>query len=210
MRNLSNVTLICADSVNPRRGVDALLASAEEIEFGAVKMLSHGWQSLSWGDVPTKVEFIESPPLNDKGEYSNFILKELIRFVSTDFAMVIQWDGYVWNPDAWTDEFLNYDYVGARWFWDNIVGNGGFSLRSKKLLTLTRAFNFGGSYHPEDASICRVFRDQFEGFGIKFAPPEIALKWGVENETYTGQFGWHGGAFPRGVAGMVPKVVGLK
>ena len=35
-------------------------------------------------------------------------------------------------PEAWTDDFFNYDYIGATWD-DGVVGNGGFSWRSRKL-----------------------------------------------------------------------------
>jgi hypothetical protein len=41
------------------------------------------------------------------------------------------------NPAAWDPEFLDWDYIGAKWFWAEAgkrVGNGGFSLRSYKLL----------------------------------------------------------------------------
>src|ERR1700687_3454326 len=41
------------------------------------------------------------------------------------------------TPAAWREEFLGCDYIGAQWFWHDDamrVGNGGFSLRSRKLL----------------------------------------------------------------------------
>jgi len=62
------------------------------------------------------------------------------RRIDTQFTLVTQWDGYVINAEAWTEEFLDYDYIGARWIGDVVkaagsppeynVGNGGFSLRS--------------------------------------------------------------------------------
>ena len=51
--------------------------------------------------------------------------------------LLIQWDGYVVNPEAWDPAFLGCDYLGAKWYWHDDgmrVGNGGFSLRSRRLL----------------------------------------------------------------------------
>ena len=49
----------------------------------------------------------------------------------------MQWDGYAVNPGAWDAAFLDCDYLGAKWSWHKDamrVGNGGFSLRSRRLL----------------------------------------------------------------------------
>ena len=32
----------------------------------------------------------------------------------TDFVLTIQHDGFILNPDAWRDDFFDYDYIGAR------------------------------------------------------------------------------------------------
>ena len=54
--------------------------------------------------------------------------------------LIIQHDGFILNHKAWDNEFLNYDYIGAPVYWMGNklieVGNGGFSLRSKKLLKI--------------------------------------------------------------------------
>ena len=57
---------------------------------------------------------------------------DLYKHINTDFCLVVQYDGKVSDPDLWNDDFLNYDYIGAAWT-DGYVGNGGFTLRSKKL-----------------------------------------------------------------------------
>ena len=71
-------------------------------------------------------------------ERNHLLLK---KYIDTDFCLIIQGDGFVIHPENWTDEFLKYDYIGAPW--RNLahysfirVGNGGFSLRSKKLLKI--------------------------------------------------------------------------
>jgi hypothetical protein len=51
--------------------------------------------------------------------YSHFIVKELDAYVETEYVLVIQYDGFILNPEAWTDEFLKYDYVGAPWWYED-------------------------------------------------------------------------------------------
>ena len=55
----------------------------------------------------------------------------------------MQWDSWIINPQQWTDQFLDYDYVGAPWLWhtDNYqVGNGGFALHSRQLANFLREY----------------------------------------------------------------------
>ena len=42
-----------------------------------------------------------------------FMLFMLWRVVHTDFALVVQDDGWVLDGKLWRDEYLNYDYIGA-------------------------------------------------------------------------------------------------
>jgi len=90
-------------------------------------------------------------------DYCDFCIKGMNSVVDTEFVLINQYDGIATNPPAWTDEFLEYDYVGslshvdhppvqgslvssgfyedykdANWF----TCGGGLSLRSKKLLTI--------------------------------------------------------------------------
>ena len=36
-------------------------------------------------------------------------------YIESDFALVVQDDGHIVNPNNWSDEFLAYDYIGAPW-----------------------------------------------------------------------------------------------
>jgi hypothetical protein len=86
------------------------------------------------------VEWVNINQINDIQDYNHFILKDLAAHISTDFALLIQWDGYILDTQYWRSDFMDYDYIGARWHWQPTgkrVGNGGFSLRSKNLLNLT-------------------------------------------------------------------------
>jgi hypothetical protein len=120
---------------------------------------------------------------------------------------VIQYDGFILNPDAWCDEYLDYDYIGAAWDelddgW--IVGNGGFSLRSKRLLALLQTDDtildptaLDPPDAPEDWYICVMIREYLEAHGIRFAPVDLAKRFSLEGGesvgvTWTNQFGFHG------------------
>jgi hypothetical protein len=137
------------------------------------------------------VEFVPvSRPLGSVVDYETFITKELHEHITTSHALMVQWDGYVLNGSAWDDKFLEYDFVGAPWFWDNVVGNAGFALISKKLLEELAKPEYEST--PFDTNLCRKYREQLEKAGFKFAPAELASKFSVENLPYEGQFGWHG------------------
>lgn len=107
----------------------------------------------------------------------------------------MQWDGFVVRPEAWDPGFLDFDYIGAIWpqFDDGaVVGNGGFSLRSKRLLEACQSLDV--SSHPEDVTICRTHRVLLEQeFGIRFADPATAARFSYERSNRTGaEFGFHG------------------
>lgn len=136
-------------------------------------------------------------------EYSKYYIKHLTEHIDTEHVLIIHADGYIQNPDAWDNDWLQYDYIGATWgYKDNMnVGNGGFSLRSKKLLDILSRLELD-VYHPEDDIICRKLRPMLEKtYGIKFAPEEVANRFAIEaygahafptGNKYSGQFGFHG------------------
>jgi len=123
------------------------------------------------------------------------MLQELFHHIATSHALCIQWDGFVLNGGAWEPDFLDYDYIGAVWpqFSDrHNVGNGGFSLRSQRLLRACRSLRFDGSM-AEDILICRLCRDELESEGITFAPEAVASRFSFERTRPTGrEFGFHG------------------
>ena len=128
-------------------------------------------------------------------DYNKFLIKDLNSYINTDYVLTFQNDGFIANPNSWSDEFLDYDYIGAPWWYDddNNVGNGGFSLRSKRLLEVLASDDHIDEFAPEDHVICRVYGDYLkEKHGIKFAPESLASKFSVENGHFDDQFGFHG------------------
>jgi len=193
---LPDVTLIGIDCVNVDRLCRAAIQSLKGIDFGEVKILSSLIDDFS----NHNISFVNIPELKSRLEYTIFVMTELVKHVNTDYMLIFQHDGYVLNPDAWDDEFFNYDYIGAKWFFhpERKVGNGGFSLRSKRLMQRVSEIPYyecydrkTGELAQEDAFICRVIGQQLEEEGFRFAPEEIADRFSIENGIWTGEFGFH-------------------
>jgi hypothetical protein len=226
--NLDNVTLLCVDgsktvSQSVLNLYKALCVSADKVEFNSVKYI--GYNNVVDRD---DIEFVQTSAFT-VSKYSEFMLKGLNACIDTNFMISVQGDGFIINPQLWTDEFLEYDYIGAPFSYDlhfgpnshqylgasakwihesvrkkkkedvNLVGNGGFSLRSKKLLQETANCpfdNFGG---PEDVYICANYYDYFISRGIKFAPVDLASRFSLNIDMYSDPmemskhaFGFHG------------------
>lgn len=136
------------------------------------------------------------PPLAGRADYSRFVMKDLLQHIETEHVLLIQWDGYVVNPAAWSDDFLSHDYIGARWGFEkdlHCVGNGGFSLRSRRLLEALQDTEID-LFEPEDVKICRHYRPLLESrYGIRYALPEVADRFSFESTYPQGKpLGFHG------------------
>jgi hypothetical protein len=186
-----SITICAIDCVMPFFAGRAIEKSCKELFFDNAILFSHEKISGKFNSIIIdKINSIES--------YNYFILNNLDDFIDTDFLLLVQWDGYVINPYCWQDENFHYDYIGAVWpqYTDKYnVGNGGFSLRSKKLLSALKFMSKDFIYdQPEDLVICRSLRENLENaHNIIFSPCEIANKFSYEqNETTVDTFGFHG------------------
>lgn len=201
---LKNVTLVAVSSIKIEETIFSLLESMKEIDYYDVLLISHEIPK----NLPEKIKFKKCLQIKSIQEYNRFMLFDLSKFINSDFALVVQYDGYVLRPYRWDDVFLNYDYIGAPWrrggyFTDTKkavrVGNGGFSLRSKKLLNVFNDLNlsfvdFNIDKFNEDGVICVYFREELEKYGIRFAPVSIASKFSCEEKLFDSDvqsFGFH-------------------
>lgn len=187
---LSNVTLVAATSVAIPATARALTVSQRKLGFGEALFLS---DRPPPPDTPARWRRIA--PIRSRQDYSTFLLRELATHVATSHLLCVQWDGYVIDPDAWDPAFLDYDYVGAPWphFADGMrVGNGGFSLRSRRLVEACATLPI--TNESEDVAICRTHRPILEErFGLRFAPEAMARRFAYERFAPTGhEFGFHG------------------
>jgi len=134
-------------------------------------------------------------------DYNLIMIKNLWPHVVTEHALVIQYDGMAVNPTAWTDQFLDYDYIGAVWPWphhdaDSKVGNGGFSLRSKRLLDTLKHDNFNfipNTLRNEDLYIGVFYKQWLQSQGIVYPSVDVAQQFSHEHHPgYRPSFGFHG------------------
>ena len=191
MLNLPNITLIAVSSIRINETIYALSESSRNIQFNSVKLVSHWYPK----GLPSNISFEECQNIDSIDKYSHYIMFDLIKHVNTDYCLLIQHDGYILRPDKWDNIFLDYDYIGAPWpikdnayitkFGEHIrVGNGGFSLRSKKLLEAPFKYNIPfvqeQGFYNEDGNLCVYSRDKLLELGIKYAPINIAAKFSHE------------------------------
>jgi hypothetical protein len=145
---LPQVTLCAATSVNVQATVRALEACLAQVSFADCKLFT----DTDIRPDKSEIRVVPISPLTSSEAYSNFLLTELAEHIETSHCLVVQWDGHILDARHWRPEFLEYDYIGASWpqFDDgHDVGNGGFSLRTHRLMKACGERGFT-SCHPED------------------------------------------------------------
>ena len=189
---LPTVTLCAVTSVNFPATLAALEACLDQVEFAEALLLT----DAEAAPAPSDIRVVPIPRIASVAAYSRFMLQDLADHVNSPHCLVVQWDGFVLDALQWDAGFLDCDYVGAPWpqFDDGRdVGNGGFSLRSRRLLEACRdpRFRHGGA---EDVAICRVNRTLLEEeHGLRFANRATAARFAFERSAPPGPtFGFHG------------------
>lgn len=195
MINLPEVTLVCIDCINHGAAISAIKKSLFHVK--PAKTIFFSDRDF---DIPGVETVNLHNPVRSKRDYSSFVLKGLAWYIETDYVLIIQADGYVIDGEQWDDDYLNYDLLGAPWPYDHDrrIGNGGCSLRSKKLLNVVAEDDFIDVLHPEDQSLCIIYKFYLEEkYGIKFAPEELASKFAYELiEPTKKTFAFHGWHWP--------------
>lgn len=194
MINLPDVTLLAVSSVEIPATIEAIERSCEGINFGAVKLITHEKPEGLSDDI----EYAYMPKMTDIMQFNHLAFEDLGQYVNTSHALLIQHHGYVLRPELFRDKWLEYDYCGAPWRWsldayichetgEHIrVGNGGFSLRSKKLMDIPKKYNIPliheNFYYNEDGNIAVYNRVKFLELGVKYMPLEDACVFSYEND----------------------------
>lgn len=181
MKSLSNVTLVSI--IN---GDSYIIPTIKSMEVTLRSIIPASSIIVCPQKIPShsSITHIEDPV---EGDYSQWILANLHKFITTDFCLVHQWDSCVLDNSKWSDEFLKYDYIGAPWDFDgsNRVGNGGFSLRSKKFLLecskIAHLLPVGQFINGnEDYFACVTAYNYLKMKGCKYAPLNLARQFSVE------------------------------
>lgn len=176
MLSLPNVTLCCVYNVVPQLHLMAVDECLKHANFGDVKVFSPTFLALT--------------------DYERFVHYEIPKQITTSHILLIQWDSWIINPAAWRNEFLDYDYVGAPWWYEDRynVGNSGFCLLSKRLMEFLAdhetEFPIG---RPYDHVLCREYQKRLPQF--KWAPDMLAWRFAFERTAaypLDEVFGFHG------------------
>ena len=210
---LPNVTLIAVTSVEIEEHQMSLKISSQNIEFGAVKLLSSLPPEKKYSDI----EYVSVKPMG-MTDQNRFMVDDLHKCFETSHCLYVEAHSFVVNVDLWKEKFLEFDYIGAPWpnkiqmnpstsrvlssifigssglpgpipvlnMKENCVGSGGFSLRSRKLLKTVAKIGYDSIKAPiknEDLMICHYLYEEMIDKGIRFAPPKLAAQFAME--------GWH-------------------
>jgi len=198
-----------------QRTIDALIFCHKQCEFGAVKLICPTEQSLRYKNLLNRFGIVQHhiEPMTAH-EFSRFMVKNLHKYLVTKYLLNIQHDSAIIDVGKWDQRFFDYDYIGSPWSkmcgFENRVGNGGFSLRSKRFLKKSSELVYDPitnvDFHDhahEDWFLCVKHYHTLLKQRIKFAPLDLAAKFSVEHpieeKTYDhsvlssyDSFGFHG------------------
>lgn len=186
---LPDVTLCSVDCLYPELSAQALLASSSQCQCSRTMLFTDREICIPG------IETVIIPAIRSISEYSEFIVKKLAGYMSTSQVLIVQYDGFILDSSKWDAAWLDYDYIGAIWSRKDgcSVGNGGFSLRSRRLLDALQDPRIK-DLTPEDLAICCHYRALLEQeYGIRFAPESLARRFSFETvPPFSSAFGFHG------------------
>ena len=209
-----NISIVAISDIKLKETISALTKSSQSLNpkksflFTSKIIYLNKYQS-------ELIDIVQIAPINSIEKYSNFIIYELYQYLDTSHSLIVQWDGYICNQNKWDPNFLKYDYIGAPFVprdSDNnysrdkngnffIIGNGGFSLRSKRLLQAPKKYELKDDFtltnFHEDGFFCVLHRNFLESKGFLWAPFNIAKEFSIESplsfqDLKNLPFGFHG------------------
>lgn len=206
MRQVKNVTLMAISSIEINETINSLIKCSEKLEFDSVKLVSHEKPN----NLPSFIEYDYFPRINNIMDFNNFCWKDLHKFFDTSHVLTVQSHAWILRPELWEDSWLDFDWIGAPWKYcnDSYIthygehvrqGNGGFTLRSKKISEMPTKYNLPlnheRGFYNEDGNFCVYYRKIFLDLGIKYAPVEVAAKFSYEQSIPENEnvlpFGFH-------------------
>lgn len=147
-------------------------------------------------------------PIRSIAQYNALTLDHLPQWTACDRYLLIQWDGFVLDGCRWRDDFVDWDYIGAPWpHMAGAVGNGGFSLRSQRLLDAVQGLRIDEPKPDvdtaEDLQICLKYRPTLQARGLRFPDAGLAgafacerlpatPAWAAAGTQGISSFGFHG------------------
>jgi hypothetical protein len=133
-----------------------------------------------------EIYHIKNEPINSIGDYNRLMLsKRLWRNILSERVLIFQHDSGLLRTGI--EDFLEWDYCGAPWAWQEHGGNGGLSIRNPKaMMQIIDKGTWNGTLN-EDHHICNVMHE----FGMNLAPREVCSKFSVEAVFQLQTIGFH-------------------
>jgi hypothetical protein len=180
MLSLPDVTLVLIETREHDLAQLALEDCERNAEFCDVLIFTDRPSQFIRAD--RRIVAVEDWP--NKESWSRCFWYDVPLHVRTSHVLSIQWDSWIVAPEMWRDEYLEYDYIGAPWWYKDgmNVGNGGFCLRSTRFLRFIRKHRdqFPCITALDDDLYCRKYRPTLQSAGFEWAPEPLAQDFAFE------------------------------
>ena len=151
MLELPAVSLFCIDCNETALSLAAVEQSLVRFKFAETVFVTDRSVEIE------TMRVVHIPDLREPGAMSRFITRSLagsVGNVGSTHALLIGWDAFVTNPDAWTDQFLDFDIVTPRRKVEGAPAiTPALALLSRRLLEHWRDGSF-----PADADVLTALR----------------------------------------------------
>lgn len=206
---LPDVTLVMVETREHELARMAVESCLDVATFGEVLILTNDRDKFTRNKDGTPNNFVARcqplihivPDWPEKVGWSRAWWFDVVPHLRTRQTLNIQWDSWICDPSMWRNDFMNYDYIGAPWWYKDgrNVGNGGFSLVSYALkrYVADRRDKFPCDTSTDDDLLCRKYRPQLEDAGFRWAPEDVADQFSYEgcgdvSRPFRQHFGFHG------------------
>lgn len=176
----------CWGEVHTKLSLKAMTVSMSQASFEKAVLISDYEVEL-----PEGISFEKVRGNINKNNFGEMFTREVERVMTGAFCLNVQYDSCIIDSEKWTDKFLEYDYIGAPWPKhiveasdmaakpvDNYVGNGGFSIRSRKFIE--NAAKLPTLHKNEDLNACVLNFHEMKKRRVTFAPVELAKRFSAE------------------------------
>jgi hypothetical protein len=198
--DLSRVTLIAATARDVPETIDAMRRCEDKADFANRLLFTPSRKHAS------TAEWCQCPDFQHVQELCpwSMVILPRWRHCFADFVLSVHWDGFIIDAASWSDEFMAYDFIGGHCTFENTrpsldgqkfpVMNNGFYLSSRRFWWALEQLALPATEdacYPCESLIQGRYRKLLEDRGVKFAPPELAMKFSAAEKPWTNEFGAH-------------------
>ena len=162
-----------------------MLRSMQHMQFARAFLFTSAWLPRV---VLPGIEIVDIEPIRTDADRENFVIRQLPAYIRTSHMLLVHWDGFVLRSQAWLDEFLVYDYIGAAGLpADPPRPASAFSLRSRRYMAAGLDPRIAGE-STDDNTLCGSHRNFLQDVhGVMFAPPSLLQRFADTDDESAGQ-----------------------